>query len=1650
MKLHLPLPLRRAVCAVLALTSVAATQAYASTEGTYALTLASEDDSYFEVDDIVYENKTTQYALGTYDLVNSGGSLLTSDESIEWSPGGEIRVANNVRKMTYHNTRGNSIWYYGGMIRSKKDITWSDSDNVYLNNNDLNVSGTHEAMSFTWPEVFLYGGAVYASGAFTLSNCGSVEICGNAISAAAAEVGSSADIGGCGGAIYASSITISGNKDVQITDNSVSFYYNMAGDGGALYSTGAVTFSGNRGDIAISRNKAIKYGAAIRGTTVSFQDNKGKILISENSTKKGEAAIYCTALTMTGNADIEFSSNICSEGYFGSGASVVYASSGDVTLEGNGNVLISSNSSWTYNFATETNVPGTAFQVSKGNLSFISNADITIRENENTVFSSGNVDISKNQEILIQDNYGFASVSGTVSMCDNAGIQLMDNDYNFSRVSNIILRGNDDISITGTGDSAVSATDTVTVQNNGNITIQNNAGTGIYGGSVVELAGNENVSIQSNSGYGISGGSLSLYGNKDVVIRGNGSNGELLAIKLSGEKTELSAAAGHKVEIHGQSSISASGGISLNGDYEDAQGKRVQSTGDIILSGEYADADLATLKGASATTEELANAEKYDFTGLVTLKGGQLILKDGVAVTMSRLVLADGRSATLALSGSSLSGNQGVYSGNGHTLQFAGVNTLTCDTWLLSRNAVVDIRLNANHKDTAALTFNGVLINGGFTFNLSAEETLAPGSYALLTLGEESKWYSVDSWTKDYVSITGLDAAFEDLVWNGSTLYLNYKTTSPIESDFANTEIAWDASYSIPASGYREVTVSTGTDLSAVCTETGALALTVNGYLGASSEDCSWWIGDTPLFASKDVIISGRAGEKDGASFTDVNGLVVAPDSSLTIANMAEVLIGMNNRNAISGNLTLTNNRLVLLNANTISPATGGNMTLSNNGQIIVSGNACSVVQGASLVLSNNECVYLLDNKESSALAATGDVLISGNTSILAQNNLCAFSSSGNLKLENNQDIGIERSSGAAIYAWASVEISGNTNSLTVGLGQDNAVKAEVSVSLLNNAAQMQFIQHELNGIYAKEDVTISGNTGIIALEGNGESGIKAGKKSLISDNEAQMVFLDNKYAAINADEITLSGNKSDMVFQKGKYGLIAPSIMIANHSDASLYFRDFSERAISASDELTIQKNAYLEFSSSEGEIGVGLYAWKATIQGNELLYFSNIDSPISFSTLNWLNNKAALFENNTGSAVRGSNLTMSSEKGGSLVFSDNSSSTGSAIYITSSGLLTGYTNIAMNRNEASSKGGAMYSEGELEVRSVESLLLQDNKASYGGAFYTKNSSNFSQIGSLRMLNNQATSQQSATKGGAVYVTANQMDMSNIQNLEFSGNAAFSSSSTTGGGAVALYNGGGLYMQQNGDVLFSSNCAVSEFKEAKGGAIHSEIGLITLNNNDSLVFTGNYASSINARGGAIYCTDSIFQMIGNDYVEFRGNYEQDGSDYRLRSLYYTDAYVPNAGSLLLFTMSAPDKGKIAIYDSIYVDARNNDMCLLNVDSGSTMASCGGDIVFSGATTEADLKALKGMAPTVEELELSRTSEIMGLVFLGGGRLIVQDNAILKTTGLHVSSASANNASELYLQNGTLDMNWSGGLYDLSVYKNCTLRACGNSDLRVG
>lgn len=135
-----------------------------------------------------------------------------------------------------------------------------------------------------------------------------------------------------------------------------------------------------------------------------------------------------------------------------------------------------------------------------------------------------------------------------------------------------------------------------------------------------------------------------------------------------------------------------------------------------------------------------------------------------------------------------------------------------------------------------------------------------------------------------------------------------------------------------------------------------------------------------------------------------------------------------------------------------------------------------------------------------------------------------------------------------------------------------------------------------------------------------------------------------------------------------------------------------------------------------------------------------------------------------------------------------------------------------------------------------------------------------------------------------------------------------------------------------------------------------------------------------------------------NGSVEFSGNVEMYRSSYRLRSIY--------AYSGRVVALSAAEGKNITFRDSIYVC--EGATVSLNENYNGTDQK--GDILFTGATTEADLRIAKGSAGTASEITNSRTSEIHGATTLHAGSLRVEDKAVLKLNG-GLTVAEGGNAS---------------------------------------
>ena len=430
--------------------------------------------------------------------------------------------------------------------------------------------------------------------------------------------------------------------------------------------------------------------------------------------------------------------------------------------------------------------------------------------------------------------------------------------------------------------------------------------------------------------------------------------------------------------------------------------------------------------------------------------------------------------------------------------------------------------------------------------------------------------------------------------------------------------------------------------------------------------------------------------------------------------------------------------------------------------------------------------------------------------------------------------------------------------------------------------------------------------------------------------------------------------------------------------------------------------------------------------------------------------------FNRNTGPIHGEENSTITLNCNEAVTFSENtSSSSGGAIYggKDSTIMLSNNDMVSFSENTSSGSGGAIYGgkDSTIMLSNNGTVSFSGNTASYGGAIYGRSYSSstitLSNNGMVNFSGNTAS-----YSGGAIYGDArSRITLSNNGEVTFSGNTASGSTNGSGGaiygsssssritlsdndtvtfsGNTASCTGGAIYgdykstitLSNNGMVTFSGNTA------SQSGAIYGNYkSTITLSNNGMVTFSGNTASSY---GGAIY-SGSNLHIRNNDSVEFAGNVEKSGSTYRLRSIYVY------GGSGDVVSLSAAEGKSIIFRDSVYIDSGTT--VDLNADYNGLAQK--GDILFTGATTEADLLAVKGSAGTAEEILNSRTTEVLAMTNLYGGRLRVEDGAVYQGQGITVHEGSE---ATVRVKDATL--NHKG--YNLSFASGTALEVEGSSTI---
>ena len=778
--------------------------------------------------------------------------------------------------------------------------------------------------------------------------------------------------------------------------------------------------------------------------------------------------------------------------------------------------------------------------------------------------------------------------------------------------------------------------------------------------------------------------------------------------------------------------------------------------------------------------------------------------------------------------------------------------------------------------------------------------------------------------------------------------------------------------------------------------------------------------------------------------------------STVTISNNGDVSFSRNSTTATSA---YSYSEGGAIDASTV--------TISDNGDVSFSGNSAGIggaiyADGGAVTISHNGDVTFSDNSASSSKYTCGGA-------IYADGGAVTISQNGDVTFSDNSAASSEYTCGGAIYATGGLNIC-NNGDITFTENSVYSNLPEVSLAPSGGA------------IYATGGLTISYN-GDVSFSGNSATHETTDMDAYSSGGA---IYATGGLTISYNRDVTFSGNSVSSCTNSHGGAICAGDVIISNNANVSFsgnssstigsgesFFRSYGG-AIYA-DDVTISNNANVSFSGNSSSAdassrGGAIYADDVTISNNANVTFSGNSSSANYS---FVNNPSG------GGAIYASTVTISNN--GNVSFSGNSASSGGGAIYASTVTISNNGNVSFSGNSSSYNGGAIYADGghTISLSGNRSLTFQDNtSSSFGGAIYSDDGKIIISDNDCVSFRRNSTGESGGAVGGHYSACT---EISNNTYVEFCENSAsygaalyqrgliaptyikviengdviFSKNTTSMyGGAIfcgvgvqiILNDNKGLYFNDNtstyggavygdeddivnlignGEVSFVGNKAYS-LGGAIGGYVNSTINLA---NNESVIFRMNSAPS----GGAIH-TEGNLHIQNNESVLFEKNVERAGDSYRLRSI-----HAGGGGDTV--SLSASAEKSIEFRDSIYI--ANNTSFSLNADyvdeAGQTHKQTG-DIIFTGATTEADLLAVKGSAGTAEEILASRTSEVYAMTNLCGGRLRIEDGAIYKGNGITVAEGA--NAT-LLLKDGEL----SHDGYDITISSGSTLSAVGENTI---
>ena len=795
-----------------------------------------------------------------------------------------------------------------------------------------------------------------------------------------------------------------------------------------------------------------------------------------------------------------------------------------------------------------------------------------------------------------------------------------------------------------------------------------------------------------------------------------------------------------------------------------------------------------------------------------------------------------------------------------------------------------------------------------------------------------------------------------------------------------------------------------------------------------------YWDTQSESFVNEEGNAAAFA-EGDNVSFTGESDVALGQDitaGTVAIEQGADVTIDLDvyelnvDRIELSGLLDMGYSLHIgegtTLSVQSASAVLDSNLVLGDKGGFEV---------GAAVSLNHN--ALTLQGNTSFTLTAAGDgktyTLLSGVSALLdAQGNAISLDDTNNA-ISNYFDVS---QPGTGFWADGTLQLT-DAGTLQLVLHNETVKEAITITSRQTYPSAYQYyagiafedISNDSDSyasggaIEAAEGSTIElNNNGCVVFEGN--------TVSSISDRSDSYSY----GGAINGGTITLNNNNSVVFDGNGTFSV-----------SLDRYYATSCGGAIYGCT-ITLNNNGIVLFasntasSSSPGPFsacscGVAIYG-----DSYSIITLCENDS-VSF-TSNTASSFGVLFVSSRGGAIYGDDYSIIAlSENASVIFTSNTaSSSGDSIISSYGGAIYGGIDSSITLND----------NGIVSFTANEVYTNGDDNYTYGGAIAVFGGSDstitLSENDIVTFTSNTASSlgaEFGYTGGGAIYGGDDStITLNNNGSVVFEGNAATTSSSRTARSYGGAIDGSAITLNNNGSVVFEGNSATTTSSYSYGGAIFGDT--ITISDNGSVVFEGNSATTTSySYGGAIYARGDI-NIRNNGSVLFEKNAENSSGTYRLRSIYA-------GGTGKEISLSVAEDKNIEFRDSIYIASGNTVSLNADyVDETGVTHKQAGDIIFTGAYTEQHLNELlaaaeAGRTATSSEILNSRTSEVLAMTNLYGGRLRVEGEAIYKGQGITVHEGSA-----ATVRVKDAELNHVG--YDLTFNDGTALEVAGESTIR--